>query len=415
MPVSVFNGHRRVPPPINEPVRSYAPGSPERASIKARLEGDGRGADRHPAGDRRQRRSAPATPRRRSCRTITRTSWPTITAPRRSTSARPSTPRATAHRELVRVVVRRSRRGLPQGRRALDHDLARHRQRRDDAGAVEDGVSGGDRFGLRDHRFLALQRALRPAAARRAAGQRSHDVESARVPRARGVRLRRHAVQLHVDRRQPADRAGADGQHRRLEAGLERDVLGALPDGASARGRPAARRHQFRRRRRGDDLERAAHRTAISPASTSPAAPAVFNAMWQTIGASMSSYRSYPRIVGETGGKDFVIAHPSADAAALAVAIVRGGYEFQGQKCSAVSRVYIPRSLWPEVRDRIVSMIDEIKMGDIQDFRNFMGAVIDRARVRQDQGVHRSGARRRARSSPAARAMRRADFSSSRR
>ena len=73
----------------------------------------------------------------------------------------------------------------------------------------------------------------------------------------------------------------------------------------------------------------------------------VFNDMWKTIGASMSGYRSYPRIVGETGGKDFIVAHPSADAAALAVAIVRGGYEFQGQKCSAVSRIYIPRSLWP--------------------------------------------------------------------
>jgi 1-pyrroline-5-carboxylate dehydrogenase len=104
---------------------------------------------------------------------------------------------------------------------------------------------------------------------------------------------------------------------------------------------------------------------------------AVFNDMWKTIGASMGSYRSYPRIVGETGGKDFVVAHPSADAEALAVAIVRGGYEFQGQKCSAVSRVYIPRSLWNNVRDRMVAMIDEIKMGDIQDFRNFMGAVID--------------------------------------
>ena len=104
----------------------------------------------------------------------------------------------------------------------------------------------------------------------------------------------------------------------------------------------------------------------------------VFNEMWKTIGASMSTYRSYPRIVGETGGKDFVVAHPSADADALAVAIVRGGYEFQGQKCSAVSRVYIPKSLWNGVRDRMVAMIDEIKMGDIQDFRNFMGAVIDK-------------------------------------
>ncbi len=104
---------------------------------------------------------------------------------------------------------------------------------------------------------------------------------------------------------------------------------------------------------------------------------AVFNNMWKTIGASMSSYRSYPRIVGETGGKDFVLAHASADPAALATAVVRGGFEFQGQKCSAVSRIYVPRSIWPDVRDRIVAMMDDIKMGDIRDFRNFMGAVID--------------------------------------
>src|SRR5689334_3926072 len=103
----------------------------------------------------------------------------------------------------------------------------------------------------------------------------------------------------------------------------------------------------------------------------------VFNDMWKTIGASMSSYRSYPRIVGETGGKDFIVAHPSADVDALAVAIVRGGFEFQGQKCSAASRVYVPRSLWNGVRDRIAAMIDDIRMGDVQDFRNFMGAVID--------------------------------------
>jgi len=104
----------------------------------------------------------------------------------------------------------------------------------------------------------------------------------------------------------------------------------------------------------------------------------VFNDMWKTIGASMSAYRSYPRIVGETGGKDFIVAHPSADVDALAVAIVRGGYEFQGQKCSAVSRVYIPRSMWNAVRDRAVAMIDDINMGNIADFRNFMGAVIDK-------------------------------------
>src|SRR6266852_9956971 len=104
----------------------------------------------------------------------------------------------------------------------------------------------------------------------------------------------------------------------------------------------------------------------------------VFNDMWKTIGASMSTYRSYPRIVGETGGKDFIIAHPSADVDALAVAIVRGGFEFQGQKCSAASRIYVRKSIWNAVRDRAVAMINEIKMGDPQDFRNFMGAVIDK-------------------------------------
>ena len=104
----------------------------------------------------------------------------------------------------------------------------------------------------------------------------------------------------------------------------------------------------------------------------------VFNSMWKTIGANMGRYRTYPRIVGETGGKDFIIAHPSADPQTLAVAIARGGFEYQGQKCSAASRVYIPRSLWGEVRDRTVAIMSELQVGDVRDFRNFMGAVIDK-------------------------------------
>jgi 1-pyrroline-5-carboxylate dehydrogenase len=104
----------------------------------------------------------------------------------------------------------------------------------------------------------------------------------------------------------------------------------------------------------------------------------VFQSLWKTVGENISRYRSYPRIVGETGGKDFIVAHPSADPMALAVAVVRGGYEYQGQKCSTASRIYIPRSLWKDVRDPMIAMIRDIKMGDVQDFRNFMGAVIDR-------------------------------------
>jgi 1-pyrroline-5-carboxylate dehydrogenase len=105
---------------------------------------------------------------------------------------------------------------------------------------------------------------------------------------------------------------------------------------------------------------------------------AVFQSLWKTVAANLDRYAGYPRIVGETGGKDFILAHPSADVDALAVAMVRGAYEYQGQKCSAASRAYIPDALWPAVRDRAVAMIEDIRMGDVGDFRNFMGAVIDR-------------------------------------
>ena len=104
----------------------------------------------------------------------------------------------------------------------------------------------------------------------------------------------------------------------------------------------------------------------------------VFNSMWKTIGENMSRYRSYPRIVGETGGKDFIVAHPSADPVAVAVGMTRGAFEYQGQKCSAASRAYIPQSMWKEVRERCIEIIESIKMGDTRDFRNFMGAVIDK-------------------------------------
>ncbi|RKH39846.1 L-glutamate gamma-semialdehyde dehydrogenase [Corallococcus sicarius] len=104
-----------------------------------------------------------------------------------------------------------------------------------------------------------------------------------------------------------------------------------------------------------------------------------FNSLWKTVGENIGRYKQYPRLVGETGGKDFIFAHPSAadDLEALAVAIVRGGYEYQGQKCSAASRVYVPESLWPQLKERLKALIGEIKMGDVADFRNFMGAVID--------------------------------------
>ncbi len=103
----------------------------------------------------------------------------------------------------------------------------------------------------------------------------------------------------------------------------------------------------------------------------------VFNGMWRKVGENMGRYRAYPRLVGETGGKDFIVAHPSADPTEVAVAIARGSFEYQGQKCSAASRVYVPRSMWKEVSERTIAMMASMRMGDVADFRNFLGAVID--------------------------------------
>lgn len=123
----------------------------------------------------------------------------------------------------------------------------------------------------------------------------------------------------------------------------------------------------------------------------------VFQGFWKTIGGNISKYKSYPRIVGETGGKDFVLAHPSANASALATALSRGAFEYQGQKCSAASRAYIPTNLWKEVKQKLTGDIESFRMGAVEDFRNFINAVIDEAsfnslasyidRAKKDRGV----------------------------
>src|SRR5262245_38853582 len=105
----------------------------------------------------------------------------------------------------------------------------------------------------------------------------------------------------------------------------------------------------------------------------------VFQSMWRKVGENITKYKTYPRLVGETGGKDFILAHASAEPDALITAIVRGGFEYQGQKCSAASRVYIPDGLWKRIKDKLVDITNSLPVGDVADFRNFMGAVIDRA------------------------------------
>jgi 1-pyrroline-5-carboxylate dehydrogenase len=114
---------------------------------------------------------------------------------------------------------------------------------------------------------------------------------------------------------------------------------------------------------------------------------AVFQMLWRGVGERIANYRGYPRLVGETGGKDFVIAHPSADAESLRTALIRGAFEYQGQKCSAASRAYVPRSIWNGMRDQLIAEVEGLTMGDVTDFSNFMGAVIDQRSFSRLSGV----------------------------
>ncbi len=143
------------------------------------------------------------------------------------------------------------------------------------------------------------------------------------------------------------------------EAGMPAGVINMVPGPGSAIGDPAMNHPRLA----------GVHFTGST---------ATFQGMWKTVGGNIEKYKSYPRIVGETGGKNFLFVHSSADTKAVATAAIRGAFEYQGQKCSAASRMYVPESLWPTIKDSMLAMIKEIKMGDVTDFTNFMNAVIDK-------------------------------------
>jgi len=145
-----------------------------------------------------------------------------------------------------------------------------------------------------------------------------------------------------------------------MEAGLPGGVINFIPGPGSVVG-PTAMRSE--------------HLAGIHFTGST----AVFQNMWKTVGDNIGTYRSYPRIVGETGGKDFIVAHETADVEAVVAAIIRGAFEYQGQKCSAVSRVYIPQSLYPQLKERLLEEVRSVKVGDVEDFSNFMNAVIDKS------------------------------------
>ena len=223
--------------------------------------------------------------------------------------------------------------------------VARRGQRRDDAGPEQDGLPGRDRRRVRAHRLLALQRALRPPDPRgAAAGQLARHVEPQRLPLARGLRLRDHAVQLHRDRRQPADRARAHGQHGRVEAVAHAAARRAVVHGAARGGRDAARRHQPRHRAR-------APRSPTSSLKHPEFAGLHFTGSTARLpGAVAADRRRTSPTTGTTRGSS---ARPAARTSSsptraptptcVRTAMMRGAFEYQGQKCSAASRAYVPR------------------------------------------------------------------------
>jgi 1-pyrroline-5-carboxylate dehydrogenase len=166
--------------------------------------------------------------------------------------------------------------------------------------------------------------------------------------------------------------------HRRLEARLDRHGVGLLhaEDPGGGRTTPGVINLVYGP---GAEIGDAALASPDLAGVHFTGSTGVFQGMWRTVGQNIERYRNYPRIVGETGGKDFIVAHASADPDAVAAAVLRGAFEYQGQKCSACSRVYAPASLWPQLCDRLADEAASIRMGDVADLRNFMGAVIDQA------------------------------------
>jgi len=371
-----FNGNRRVPPPLNEPVKSYAPGSPERAELKARLASM--------AGERIE--------------------IPLVVGGRELRTGR-----------LGQVVMPHDHRHVLADYHMADREhvlaavaAARETQREWANWSWEDRVAP---FLKAAELLSTTWRATLNAATMLGQSKTAYQAEiDSACELIDFWRFNPHYAEQLYDE-QPLSTAGVWNQldYRPLEGFVYAvtpfnftAIGGNLPTAPAMLGnvvvwKPAATAilsaHYVLR-----ILQEAGLPPGVINLVTGESAmisetllthpdlagvhftgsSAVFNGIWRTIANNLDRYRCYPRVVGETGGKDFILAHPSADPQALAVAITRGGYEYQGQKCSAASRVYLPRSLWNDLSERTAAMIRELRIGDVRDFRNFMSAVIDR-------------------------------------
>ena len=381
------------PAPVNEPNLTYAPGSPERGPAGgARAAGaaasstltayiGGRWKDRR----RRRDRGRPAArPPARAGRAQGRDAG---RRPGRDRGGRP-----TRRREWRATAIRRPGRGPAQGRRAAGRPVAAAAQRGDDARPVQDRVPGRDRRGLRADRLLAVQRPLRPADPRRAADrEQPGHLEPHRPPPARGLRLRDHAVQLHRDRRQPADRAGADGQHRGLEAVADPAARGAPDHGAAGGGRAAAGRHQHAARRRHRGLQGGARaprpgRHPLHRLDADLPAPVAHRRREHRDVPLLPAHRRRDRRQGLRRRAPVGRPGRAADRADPRRVRVPGPEVLGG-----LARLRRRGRCGTRCSDSFLAEVESLPMGDVTDFSNFMGAVIDdRAFAKHTQAIDRA-------------------------
>ena len=334
------------PPPRNEPVLEYRPGSPERAAVRQAIDDLTAAAPHrlplHIGGARRRGHRhdpSPCTAPHRHQLVLGEGHTATEAEVRRGHRRRAARPPG-----LGGGVVRVARRRVPPRRRPARRAVAGARQRRDHARPEQDRVPGGDRRRLRAHRLLALQRALRRPPRRRPADLSAGRVEPHGAAPARGLRAGDHAVQLHLDRGQPAHRARADGQHGGVEAG-DHAAAGRVRADAGARGGgPATRRHQHGHRPQRRGRRRPPSPTPTSPASTSPAPPPPSTPSGRRSATTSTATAPIRASSARPAARTSSSPTSRRRCDALLVGLLRGAFEYQGQKCSAASRAYVPRA-----------------------------------------------------------------------
>ena len=308
----------------------------------------------------------------------------------RSTSSRRSPPPPTRAASGPPGRGKTAPRVLLRAAELLATIVAPDDQRRDDARPVEDGVPGGDRRRVRDDRLLALQRLLRAGALRRAADQQPRRVE---------LRWSTAPLEGFIYAVSPFNFTAIGGNLTTAPALMGNTVIWKPASSAmlsgyytlqAARGRrPAAGRHQLPARRR---ASRSPTRCSIRPSSAGihfTGSTAVFNSMWKKVGENIGRYRCYPRLVGETGGKDFIVAHPSADPQEVAVAIARGGFEYQGRSARPRAASTCRSRSGATCRDRAIAMMKEIKVGDVARLPQLHGRGDRQEGVHEDQRATR--------------------------